>query len=122
MTFSLIGSGWCRPNCNIRSSTCRMNAYRKIQSNYDECRAYCYDESTCSGFAISVSTYKYPNFCLLYGNISSETITPKNGWTARPNKNHAPVVSKASGHKGVRCFKRTGISYARIFFAYLKYS
>ena len=119
MSMNLIGCGWCRPNCIIRSASCRLNSYLKKESNYEECRAYCYDESLCSGFAISAPTYAYPNRCFLYGNISSEIITSSNGWTAYPKNSYAPVVSKASGHKGVRCFKRTGITVARKFYAFI---
>lgn len=106
--MNLIGCGWCRPNCNVKSSSCRLNAYLKRNSNYEECKAYCFDESTCSGFAISAPTYRYSNRCFLYGNISSETITYSNGWTTYPRNAYPPEVIKTSGEKGIRCFKRAG--------------
>ena len=111
--MNLIGCGWCRPNCNIRSTSCRLNAYLKKDSNYEECKVSCYDESLCSGFAISAPSYSYPNRCFLYGNISSESITSSNGWTRYPKYTYSPEVFKTSGHKGVRCFKRTGIRLTR---------
>ena len=108
VSMIFVGCGYCRPNCNVRSTSCRLNAYLKKNSNYEECKAYCFNESRCSGFAITAPTYSYPNRCFLYGNISSEAMTSSNGWKALPRNTYPPEVIKTSGHKGVRCFKRSG--------------
>ena len=104
--FERVGNGWCRPNCNVRSSSCRTNAFLKVPSNHDECGRYCLEEPSCSGFAISEPWYSYPNRCFVYGDISSSVISSSNGWKPYPKQVYG--VFKSSGHKGVECFNRSG--------------
>ena len=106
--YAFIGYGWCRPNCDIKKSSCRLNAYKKQSSNYDECKSACNNEVDCTGFAISDSSYFYPNRCYMYGNLTSEN---KANW-ANPGKwrpsHHSTndnEVHTSSGDWGARCFK-----------------
>ena len=104
--FQHVGNGWCRPDCNTRSPSCRTNAFLKRPSNHSECNMYCFEEPSCSGFAISKPWYSYPDRCFVYGNISSNEISISNGWTPYPKKIYS--VLKSSGHNGVECFNRSG--------------
>lgn len=102
----MVGNGWCRPNCNIRSSSCRLNGYLKKDSNHKDCKTYCYNEPSCTGYSISKPSYAYPNRCYVYGNIKSEIVTSSNGWVPHQKYTQGSVIYKTSGHRGVSCFKR----------------
>ena len=102
-----MGDGWCRPEChvlrNVRPSTCRLNARKKDSSNPDECEAACDNEEGCTGFAISDSSFFYPNRCYIYGNFSSTNL--RSGWIAKP---HSFIeVNSTNGNHGVKCWKKT---------------
>ena len=73
-----MGDGWCRPECNIPEydeynenndldeyyvppNPCFLNALTKDSSNPDECKSACDNEKGCTGFAISDSSFFYPN-------------------------------------------------------------
>ena len=102
-----MGDGWCRPEChvlrNVRPSTCRLNARKKDSSNPEECEAACDIEKGCTGFAISDSSFFYPNRCYIYGNFSSTNL--RSSWIAKP---HSFIeVNSTNGNHGVKCWKKT---------------
>ena len=35
------------------------------------CKSTCKNEPACTGFALSDNTFKFPNYCFVYGNISA---------------------------------------------------
>ena len=112
--FLVVGNGWCRPGgCNIKNSTCRVNAHGKLQSNYQECRTTCLNETSCVGFAISAQTYAYPNRCFVYGKFSPENILP--GW--KKYRNSYFDVHTASKHGGILCYRKS-INKGKYIFLY----
>ena len=101
--FESVGAGWCRPKgCDVNKDTCRVNGYYKNGTNYQDCRATCLNESTCTGFAISEHTFDVePNRCFIYGNISFNN--ELSGWIASPSKYFDIHTSYKDG--GGRCYK-----------------
>ena len=120
--FHLIGDGWCRPNCVVSDSDCRINAYRKESSNYEECKSACIDEEDCTGFAISDITFWSSNGevskrCYVYGNISSEDTAnwaDPDVWSSYPYSTYGFEVYSTNGQRGIRCFKRLEIADLQI--------
>ena len=111
-----MGDGWCRPECNILNNvqphSCRLNALKKESSNPDECKLACDNEEGCTGYAISDSSFFYPNRCYIYGNFSSKSQGATSSWTAKP---HSFIeIHSTSGfnnnnpsNSGIKCWKNT---------------
>ena len=111
-SFDLLGTGWCRPDCNVNAGGCRTNSYWKQPLDYNKCMNYCINEASCVGFAIAHPSHNsYPGRCYVYGDISSDKhISTSKGWKRFPPGSPSRFfkVIKASGASGVRCFKRSG--------------
>ena len=104
-----MGDGWCRPECNVlrnvQPRSCRLNALKKESSNPDECKSACDKEEGCTGFAISDSSFFYPNRCYIYGNFSSKNQGATSSWTAKP---HSFIeINSTNGNSGIKCWKNT---------------
>ena len=111
--YGMVGNGWCRAQCKDGGYSCKVNGYRKDSSSYDECKITCNDESACNGFAVSDSSYGYPNRCYVYGDEAkfSQTITNSNDWTKylrypEDIKTIFKIESSGGVDQKVRCFKR----------------
>ena len=110
--FEFVGDGWCRSKCYENGHDCRINAYYKKDSNFDECKAACENESACTGFDIANSTFSVLNFCIVYGNISSVNVAKwanYSNWTPLPRTTYGYKgfeIDSSTGHPGIRCFKR----------------
>merc|ERR1719336_2261965 len=95
--LNLVGSGWCRPGC--LSSSCKVNGFRKDNSNFDECFATCLATVGCVGFAISDADHSYPNRCYVHG---LQDIAVPSGWTPYVKSHY--VIEQASGANKVSCY------------------
>ena len=105
--YERIGDGWCRPNCNIKDSSCRLNAIQRESSSYEECKGICDEEPACTGFAISDSTFFYPNRCYIYGNLTSANVENWNRpglFTSKPHSHFE--VNTTNGNLGIDCYKK----------------
>ena len=125
----MIGDGWCRPECKIPEydeynenneldeyyvppNPCFLNALTKDSSNPDECKSACDNEEGCTGYAISDSSYTYPNKCYIYGNFSSKNQGATSSWTAKPHSfieihSSSGFNSNNPSHKSIKCWKNT---------------
>ena len=113
MKFQFVGNGFCRSRCHvIGHHPCSINQYYKGSSNINECKLACENEVECTGFAISDSTFKYPNDCTIYGNVSSANVqswTNPDAWRAKPISTYGYEgfkINSSTGESGCRCFKR----------------
>jgi len=95
--LNLVGSGWCRPGC--LSSSCKVNGFRKDNSNFDECFSTCLATEGCVGFAISDADHSYPNRCYVHG---MQGIAVPSGWTPYVKSHY--VIEQASGANKVSCY------------------
>ena len=89
-----------------------INGYSKTKSDYDECKFVCENESACIGFAISNSTYDYPDLCYVHGNFSYADVDDwanPGAWSANPISTYGFKgfeVDSSSGYAGVQCYRR----------------
>ena len=116
--FSRIGNGWCRPDdCDVTDDECRVNGYYKDESNSDECKEACISHiPSCTGYAISGQSYKYPNRCYIYGNINPGQWQwqSDNGWEQMewtdPASHFVPSLTQTIEREGLACFRRNVVS------------
>lgn len=103
--FRLLGEGLCYPGgCDIKNSSCHLNAQAKLQSNYEECRLTCLNITSCSGFAMMSPTHKYANTCIVYGEfLLGDTFA---GWRPRPNMYFDVHTYRKS--TGIQCYRKQG--------------
>merc|ERR1712241_1537802 len=95
--LNLVGSGWCRPGC--LSSSCKVNGFRKDNSNFDECFSTCLATEGCVGFAISAADLSSPNRRYVHG---MQGIAVPSGWTPYVKSHY--VIQQASGANKVGCY------------------
>ena len=110
--FTFIGNGWCRPDgCDVTDSACRINGYYKDDSNDNDCKLICLNETSCTGYVISdiPSNVYYANRCFIYGNISSTYPFSESEWNTFQKQFFIPSKTKTSGTDNVKCYRRNGI-------------
>ena len=121
--FKLVGNGACLSRCDVDGSLCYINNFYTFPSNFDECKLACEKESFCTGFTITDSTYRFPNECNVYGDISSLNVAlwdNPNDWTAYPIPTYGSEgfdVYSSTGESGAQCYKRQQSPYNGEFFS-----
>lgn len=108
----MVGDGFCISRCYAMGVPCAITRYYKRSSDYDECKSTCKNEPACSGFALSDNTFKFPNYCFVYGNISSIMVANwanPGAWKGIHKSSYGFKdfkVQLSDGKSGVQCFKR----------------
>ena len=108
----MVGDGFCVSRCYSMGVLCFITTYYKRSSDYDECKSTCKNESACTGFALSDNTFKLPNYCFVYGNISSILVANwanPGAWKGSHKSNYGFKefeIQLSDGRSGVQCFKR----------------